>query len=143
MPTDEQSLLVEVSVLAPVPFSVRQIRSITLCFLKELKVPGASLSIVFVKDTAMRRLNRSSLGHDYVTDIITFDLSECKGVFEGELVISPAEARRNARLCGEPLPREICRYIAHGLLHLKGYDDATDVQRTRMRKMEDRLLLLI
>jgi rRNA maturation RNase YbeY len=144
MATDRRALAVDVSILASVPFTSERIQEIATIFLKKLGFRKAVLSIVFVKDAAMRRLNRTSLGHDYVTDIITFDLSDIKSdVLEGELVISPAEAKRNAHLCREPYEREVFRYVAHGLLHLKGYDDATDKERARMRKKEDRLLELI
>jgi rRNA maturation RNase YbeY len=58
----------------------------------------------------------------------------------GEIYICPTEARRNARRYGEPFERELLRYIAHGILHLLGYDDRTRIQRERMRREEDALL---
>ncbi|MFH0754287.1 MAG: rRNA maturation RNase YbeY [Candidatus Omnitrophota bacterium] len=141
MATDRSPWRVDITAHAPVPVSVNDIKDVTVCFLKSLKVRRADISIVFVKDADMRRLNKASLGHDYVTDIITFDLSDGKeGLLEGELVICPAQARRNARACAETFEREVLRYIAHGLLHLKGYDDATDAERARMRKKENSLL---
>ncbi len=141
MGIDCRGLEVGVSVFAPVPFSIARIQQITVKFLRRLKVSQARISIVFVKDAAMRRLNRESLGHDYVTDIVTFALSERSDrVLEGELVICPAQARRNARLYAEPFERELWRYVAHGLLHLKGYDDVTEKQRALMRNKEDILL---
>ncbi|MBF0330574.1 MAG: rRNA maturation RNase YbeY [Candidatus Omnitrophica bacterium] len=144
MVTDRSRFSVAVSAPAAIPFSVSQIQSVTVTFLKSLGVHKAAISLVFVQGGAMRRLNKASLGHDYVTDIITFNLSEPKGdVLEGELVISPAQARRNAHDNGQSFEREICRYIAHGLLHLIGYDDATDAQRRRMSKKEDMLLSLL
>jgi probable rRNA maturation factor len=59
---------------------------------------------------------------------------------DGEIYICPAEARRNARLYGEPFKRELLRYLAHGILHLLGFDDASGVGRKRMRALEDELL---
>ncbi|MBF0595342.1 MAG: rRNA maturation RNase YbeY [Candidatus Omnitrophica bacterium] len=110
-------------------------------------VHSCDLSVVFLSGAQMRKLNRTSLGHDYVTDVITFDLREegrgereVGSGIEGEIYICPAEARRNARLYGEPYDRELLRYIAHGILHLLGYDDATPRLRDRMRREEDRLL---
>ncbi len=89
----------------------------------------------------MRRLNRERLGHDHVTDIITFDLRDhARAPFDGELVICPAEAYRNARLFGEAPRREVLRYVAHGILHLLGHDDATPGERALMRRKEDEML---
>lgn len=124
-----------------------------------LKIAGVhsfELSVIFLSGHQMRALNRKFLGHDYVTDVITFNFMEDsrplprmnksrreKQVFliEGEIYVCPAEARRNARSYGEPYERELLRYIAHGILHLLGYDDATKTQRSEMRAEEDRLII--
>ena len=113
-------------------------------FLLHHGIRSSDLSFVFVTASSIRKINRTHLGHDYVTDIITFDLGD-EGLrsFDGELVICPSEAMRNARAFGEPLEREILRYVAHGILHLLGHDDATDKQRAAMRQQEDKLLALI
>jgi len=113
-------------------------------FLAHQGITAATLSLVFVTGGTIRKINNSHLGHDHVTDIITFDLrSRARGPFEGELFICPAEAARNARAFGEPLERETLRYVAHGILHLLGYDDATEKQRAVMRREEDKMLALI
>jgi rRNA maturation RNase YbeY len=118
--------------------------NVTKRMLRRAGVRKAELSIVFLDGRRMRALNRKSLGHDYVTDVLTFDLSGGEAGAEsmlcGEIYICPAEARRNARCYGEPLERELLRYIAHGILHLQGHDDSTDKQRAAMRLAEDRLL---
>ena len=109
--------------------------------LKTSGVRSAGLSIILLDGRRMRALNRQALGHDYITDVITFDLLSVKGPrIEAEIYICLAEAERNARTYGEPLERELSRYIAHGILHLLGYDDATEKQRNLMREQEDRLL---
>ena len=127
--------------------------------LKKARVGQADLSIVFLDGRAMRKLNRQALGHDYVTDVITFDLAGhrtqgtghkklkrlvpcalCFVPLEGEIYICPSEAKRNARVYGEPVEREILRYVAHGVLHLLGHDDRTSSDRDKMRKLEDKLL---
>ena len=113
--------------------------------LKCVRVRTAELSVVFLDGRRMRAFNRRSLGHDYVTDVLTFDFSDDGGRKKtqliGEIYVCPAEARRNARVYGEPLERELLRYVAHGILHLCGYDDTTDKQRAIMAKEENRLLV--
>ena len=124
------------------PLTPAQLKLAAETFLRASGVRNASLSLVLVSGTDMRRLNRRHLGHDYITDVITFDLGSGDRL-EGEVIVCPAEARRNAALYGEDHGREILRYIAHGILHLLGHDDATDQQRTAMRRLEDKLLSLM
>lgn len=80
----------------------------------------------------MRRINKEYLGHDYVTDVITFD--------HGEIIICPAEAVRNAKAFKTTVRRELELYVVHGLLHLAGYDDHSEKDIARMRSMEQELL---
>jgi rRNA maturation RNase YbeY len=105
----------------------------------------AELSVVFLSGPAMRRLNRKALGHDHVTDVLTFDLtgagcSSSVKMLEAEIYICPDEARRNARAYGEPFSAEIIRYVAHGLLHLCGFRDRSPSQQARMRRHEEALI---
>ncbi|MBF0122077.1 MAG: rRNA maturation RNase YbeY [Candidatus Omnitrophica bacterium] len=125
--------------------SGHDVRKATEVMLKKSGVHEAHLLIVFLDGRAMRRLNRQVLGHDYVTDVITFDLGSkashvSRLTIDGEIYICPSEAKRNAKVYGESVEREILRYIAHGILHLLGWDDQTEAKRCQMRKKEDDLL---
>ncbi len=99
--------------------------------------PRRSVSIAFVTDAASRRINQRFLGHDYPTDVISFPLGT--DLF-GELVISAEFARREARERGIPVGEELLRYVAHGLLHLLGYDDHHPAERRRMWARQEREL---
>ena len=81
------------------------------------------------------------LGHDYYTDIITFDYSE-KPVVSGDLFISIDSVRENAAFYGTSFDEELHRVIVHGLLHLIGYDDHTEADQAEMRSMENKSLEL-
>lgn len=94
-----------------------------------------SVSIAFVTDAASRRINRRFLKHDYPTDVISFPLGS--DLF-GELVISADFARRESRERGIPVAEELLRYVAHGLLHLLGYDDRRPADRRRMWARQER-----
>ncbi len=146
----EMAAACRIQLIRPMP-PKKNLNTIVKRMLASAGVDSFDLSIVFLTGPQMRALNRKALGHDYVTDVITFDLDPCiharrgealpRPVFlDGEIYICPAEARRNAREYGEPFERELLRYIAHGILHLLGYDDATLKQREKMRREEDRLL---
>ncbi len=100
-------------------------------------VDGAEISLAFVDDAAIRRLNKRFLDHDQPTDVISFPLSEPgSSPLVGELVISTETARRAARRLRQRVERELSLYVIHGLLHLCGYDDQGAKDRRRMRQRE-------
>jgi rRNA maturation RNase YbeY len=84
----------------------------------------------------MRSINKKYLGHDYVTDVLTFDL----GVNAGEIIICPQAALSNAKRYQTSTENEIILYVIHGILHLAGYDDHRPKDTLKMRRMESRLL---
>jgi probable rRNA maturation factor len=98
---------------------------------------GRSLSIAFVTDAAIRKINRRFLGHDYATDVISFPLDSD---LLGELVISAPYARAEARKRRIPEREELLRYVVHGILHLLGYDDRTPAEKRRMWARQEREL---
>ena len=107
------------------------------------------LNYIFCSDPYLLAINKQFLGHDYETDIITFDNSEDylletgrKGV-SADIYISVDTVRINGRAYGEGFEREMHRVIVHGLLHLIGYDDCDDWHRVRMRAAENRALALL
>jgi rRNA maturation RNase YbeY len=102
-------------------------------------VDAAEVNVVLVSDEELHQMNREHLGHDYVTDVITFPLEERP--LEGEIYISIDRAREQAVEYGVGLYDEIRRLAIHGALHLAGYDDATERERGRMRELEDRYLM--
>jgi probable rRNA maturation factor len=93
-------------------------------------------SIVFVGTKRMRAVNKKYLGHDYVTDVLTFDFGEA----QAEIVICPRVASINARLHQTSTENEIVLYVIHGILHLAGYDDHKPHDMLQMRRMEKKLL---
>ncbi len=80
----------------------------------------------------MARLHRDFGGVPGPTDVITFQ--------HGEIVISAETASRQARANRQPLPREIFRYIVHGLLHLNGHRDDTAAARRKMWAAQERIV---
>lgn len=108
----------------------------------------ASLSYVFVTDEALHRINVEHLGHDTLTDIITFDLGdgmpregdEERARTDGECYISLDRVRDNARAYGVAVALELRRVVVHGLLHLCGLPDKTAAEAATMRAAEDAAL---
>lgn len=95
----------------------------------------------FCSDEDILRYNREFLGHDYYTDIITFDYTEVP-VVAGDIVISLDTVRSNAVEFGGPYDRELLRVIVHGILHLCGINDKGPGEREIMETEEDKALAL-
>lgn len=107
--------------------------------LRQEGIRDAAVGIVFIGSRRCRRLNREWLGHDYVTDVISFPLGErCR--MEGEVYVNLDRAAAQAREYGVSVKDEIARLVAHGVLHLAGYDDRRPADARRMRAAEDRVL---
>jgi rRNA maturation RNase YbeY len=96
---------------------------------------------LFCDDEHILEVNREYLGHDYYTDIITFDYCEDE-VLNGDLVISLDTVRTNAELFNKPYDEELHRVIIHGILHLCGINDKGPGEREIMEAAENRALSL-
>lgn len=105
---------------------------------EEGRRPG-QISVIFCSDPYLLEINRKYLGHDYYTDIITFDYSEGDTI-SGDLFISVDTVRSNADYYSADFKDELDRVIVHGVLHLIGYDDHTDEQTAEMRARENHYL---
>lgn len=99
------------------------------------------IAYIFVDDEKILEVNRQYLGHDYYTDIITFDY--CEGdVISGDLFISLDTVRTNAERVGATYEEELHRVIIHGILHLCGINDKGPGEREIMEAAEDKALAL-
>lgn len=116
----------------------RPISTIVEMVLRGERARWKIVNVVLVDDATLLEMNRSFLGHDYLTDVITFDLDETP--LEGEIYISLDRARAQAADRGLRLTHEILRLAAHGALHLTGYADRTIAQRQQMTEREDAYL---
>ncbi len=107
---------------------------------KEFGFGIESLLINFVTSEYLLDINKTYLKHQYLTDIITFDYSKNKRLFDSELYISLQDAARNAKKYNVPLEQELMRLVIHGVLHLLGYNDKRSKQQVVMKRMENRLI---
>lgn len=99
------------------------------------------MDIIITCDKKLHEINTEFLGHDYLTDIITFNYNEGKAV-NGELYISAQRVKENAQEYGGTVRAEIRRVVFHGILHLCGYKDGTGEERRKMSEMEEMYLAL-
>ena len=99
------------------------------------------IAYFFVDEEKILEVNRQYLGHDYYTDIITFDY--CEGdVISGDLFICLDTVRTNAEQVGATYEEELHRVIIHGILHLCGINDKGPGEREIMEAAEDKALAL-
>ena len=99
------------------------------------------INYIFCPSNVHRQMNIDFVGHDYFTDIITFDY--CEGdKLSGDLFISVDSVRENAIEYGTEFSDELNRVIVHGVLHLIGYDDHCEEDIAEMRSKENYYLSL-
>lgn len=99
------------------------------------------IGYMFVDDEKILEVNREYLGHDYYTDVITFDYDE-DDVVSGDIVISLDTVRSNAELFGKEYDDELHRVIIHGILHLCGINDKGPGEREIMEAAENKALAM-
>lgn len=103
---------------------------------------AGDLNIIFCSDDKLLEINRQFLGHNYYTDIITFDYCN-DDTIEGELYISIDTVKANAVEYKQSFSDELHRVIIHGVLHLCGLDDHSNRQKHIMRENENESLNLL
>ncbi len=99
-------------------------------------IPG-DINFIFCSDKYLLKFNRKYLNHNTLTDILTFPLMEDESVISGDIYISIERVRENARLYRKPVFNELSRVLIHGILHLLGHSDESEMEKTEMRKLED------
>ena len=97
---------------------------------------------MFVSDEKILEVNREYLGHDYYTDVITFDYDE-DDIVSGDVVISLDTVRSNAELFGKDYDDELHRVIINGILHLCGINDKGPGEREIMEAAENKALAML
>lgn len=94
------------------------------------------LTYIFCDDEKILEVNRAFLGHDYYTDVITFDYT-CPGCLSGDIYISTDTVKSNADSIKVDFTEELLRIIIHGVLHLTGQNDKTPETKAEMTQKEN------
>jgi probable rRNA maturation factor len=123
-----------------VKFSLRNrtvLKSFIVSIFKKEKKKLGSITYIFSTDKAVLKINRSYLKHNYLTDIITFPLSEPGKPIVADIYISVERVLENSMCLNTSLTEELHRVIFHGALHLCGYSDKTKSEKIQMRSKEN------
>ena len=97
---------------------------------------------IFCSDQRELEINRDFLGHDYYTDVITFDYSTATTI-NCDIFISLDTVRSNAAMVGVDFENELMRIIIHGILHLTGQEDKTPDAKKQMTAKENHALSIL
>ena len=145
-----------IAVAGEAPCDLAPVRRAMRRAVRPYRLPAdAEVHLAFVPDADMRAMNKRFRGIDRTTDVLSFGEAippHAKGEaavphiaagrlrnggrFDlGEVVISPEQARRQARRRRRPLPDEIAFLAAHGVLHLLGFEDETPVGYREMLRL--------
>jgi probable rRNA maturation factor len=141
-----------------IPLNTRLLRTLTKSLLEDLlELKEFDLAIHIIRAPEMARLNEKFLQHAGSTDVITFDYAdnvppasrrrfksglpaERRKRVHGEIFICIDDAKAQAREFRTSWQSELARYVIHGVLHLRGFDDLRPADRRKMKSEENRLL---
>jgi len=117
-----------------VKVTAREVRAVVAAVFEAEGAGEPDVSVALVNDAVIREVNREHLDHDWATDSIAFSYADdpSPDVVSGEVVVSGETALREARERGTDPRHELLLYVAHGTLHLLGWDDDTPARRRRM-----------
>lgn len=121
----------------------KRLSALAQSFARTLKLGDCELSLSLVRDPAIRKLKRQYFGIDAATDVLSFPAGDFPGPGPrplGDIVISLDTARRAAGDFDSTFEDELSLYLAHGLLHLLGFDHQTPGEARKMERLERKLL---
>ena len=138
-------IMSKISIQSPqeiVPLDRARLREIARAVLEGEEVINHEISLAFVDNPTIHRLNKQYLNHDEPTDVLSFPYSAANAKkLEGELVVGVEIAKEQASDRGHDVQAELALYVIHGLLHLCGYDDKSATDEKEMRTRERHYLL--
>jgi probable rRNA maturation factor len=124
-----------------VPIDRGRMREIARAVLEGEGVKDYEVSLAFVDNATIHRLNKQFLDHDEPTDVLSFPYSAANAKkLEGELVVGVEIAQGQANERGHDVQAELALYVIHGLLHLCGHDDKAAADEKEMRARETHYL---
>ena len=136
----ESALKIEIADQQNLEVDTQPLVEIASCILHDHGFTEGELSIALVDDPTIRNLNCQYLNHDWETDVISFVLAHAESSLTGQLIVSTDTAKRVAAELESTFQAELALYVAHGTLHLVGFDDLEEDAATEMRAAEKEYL---
>jgi rRNA maturation RNase YbeY len=125
--------------LEEIIFKLKQKRKVSVWLQTVIQQEGyllEHLNFIFCSDHYLHAKNKTYLGHDTLTDVITFDHASVEKTILGDIYISIDRVRENAKVYKQKTQEELYTVMVHGLLHLLAYGDTTIEEEIVMREKE-------
>jgi rRNA maturation RNase YbeY len=104
--------------------------------IKKFDIIEGEISYNFITDNELLKINKETLNHNYFTDIITFD-QKIGELISGDIFISIDRVTENAKKFNVDFETELKRVVIHGFLHIVGFNDHTEQEKSEMRNQEN------
>lgn len=129
-------MFVEITNLTSIKINRNKIKEVIQKVIKKTRLPFSDLSIAFISDSEIKKLNKTYRKKNRVTDVLSFNYGD-----SGEIVICYNQARKQAKSSKHSIAKELTILLIHAVLHLKGYDhEKNEKQAKLMRKKEQEML---
>jgi rRNA maturation RNase YbeY len=115
------------------------VKEVAMRFCADMGKKAGDINFIYCSDEYLLDINKNYLNHDYYTDIVTFNYNE-EDTISGDIYMSRDRIEDNSREFGEDQMKEFVRVCGHGLLHLLGFNDASEEEKAKMRKEEERFI---
>jgi metalloprotein, YbeY/UPF0054 family len=129
--------MIEINNTTKFKINNKQIKTTAEKFLASRRWQKKDLSIALIGDAKMQALNSQYRKKDKTTDVLSFSGEDD---FLGEILINPAQIKRQAKENNNSFQAELIFILVHGLLHLAGYDDQTEKDRLEMIKIGEEFI---
>ena len=143
----KQSLQIDVLIQSPKwktePRAAAIVRKAIRSAVIAASTPRAELAIVLTNDSAIHALNRDWRGQDKPTNVLSFPAAASAAPHLGDVALAYETCAREAAEQGKALKHHLAHLVAHGVLHLLGWDHQTDAEADRMEAIERDILARI
>lgn len=121
----------------------KEVQSWLLSLIENEGLTAGVINYILCDDDYLLELNQKFLDRNTLTDVIAFDYSEDEQEVSGDVFISIERIQENASNFKVSPDKELLRVVAHGMLHLCGYEDKDEAQKQEMTQKEDKYLSLL
>lgn len=124
-------------------YSSKNIQRISKKVMNSENFLNGNISIILSNREYLSKLKKKYFNMDVYTDVIAFNLEDKNDCLDGEIYISIDDVIENSKIFSKSFNDEFGRILIHGILHLLGYDDKTNVQKEKMSQLENNYLKLL
>ena len=118
------------------PQALDLVQAAAAAVLRQAEFDGDAVTILLTDDESVRDLNARFRGKDYATNVLSFPAPENPEGHLGDIALAFGVCAREASEQGKPLGHHLQHLVAHGVLHLLGYDHETDAEAEHMEGLE-------